>query len=273
MFKFKRIYATCLLSLCAFGGCSDDGFDSRYYDGYPYEVDAQSCECETPECENCAVETASCEDNMTIKFTSKISGYYHGEYILRYNSRGETCTSGQCVPDELTGAHCGAESSNTSSNALANCMCEDNICNNCADVIKTICVNGLSMGKLESTILVDGVTPSGTHITNTSLVGTDCKKNCVQDTETTAHCLEDEESGDSVVSVCQCEDLQCWNCAEVTSTSCMKDPEDSQLKLAKYVTIRGFYGMVDLTKNTVVLEECELGTTCNAKSINEAICN
>ena len=267
MFK-KMLSVACLLSLCVLGGCGEDSSDNGGVNGGGNGDGAgngnQGCQCENSNCMNCATEVSSCEDDTHIKIVTKIDGYDGGRHVVRNESNTKPCTTGLCTADNTSGAHCG------DSDSSGNCFCEDEVCNNCSKVIKTECVNGLGIGRLDVTVVIDGYTDLGKHITNTSLIGTDCKKQCVQDTETTAHCIEDEASGDSG-STCQCDDFECLNCAEVTRTACQMDPNDGQIKLAKYVTIHGFYGMINLTKNTIILEECELGTTCQTKS-EEAVC-
>ena len=188
----KIVWLACFVSFCAFCGCGDDKKDSGDKQGSNTGAgtgtNTKKCQCEDSDCDNCATIVASCKDETHITIENKIDGYDGNTHVVRNNSNTKQCTTGPCEPDNENGAHCVDNSGNNGDK----CICENVECMNCA-VIKTICVNGMSMGRLDVYTDIDGYMASGGHITNSNLVGTDCKKKCVQDTETTAHCLEDDD--------------------------------------------------------------------------------
>ena len=187
----KVLWALCIMSLCAFCGCGDDNNNTEKQNDSSSgnnNTNSGKCLCEDSACANCTKTISSCVDETHITIETKIDGYDGNNHIVKNDSNSKQCIGGTCKPDDETGAHC----ENNSNEDGDKCICEDMDCKNCA-VVKTVCVNGMSIGRLDVYTEIDGYMPSGGHITDSNMVGTDCKKKCVQDTETTAHCIEDEE--------------------------------------------------------------------------------
>ena len=190
MFK-KILCGVCFLGLCALAGCDESGGNTQEPGGNGNTEntgnDNDKCQCADSSCENCMKETAVCVDDSKIKITSKIDGYDGSMHVTSSSTSEQSCPV-SCVEDNEKGAHCSDGSGQ--GNNTDKCMCNsEEDCDNCSTVIKTTCVNGMSIGRLDAVTVTNGYTPSGTQINLTQTVGTDCPAKCVQDSETEAHCL------------------------------------------------------------------------------------